>query len=255
MNNDGNSLHGATSATTNGSGPPSRPVDAANPAVKLTLLDPDGMQGFPGTVRVEVVYTLTFDDTLRIVYHATTDKATPINLTNHSYFNLKDGGKSPITDHQLQLSSDQYTPVNGKLIPTGKIASVKGTPFDFSSPKAMGRDLEAAGGTPVGYDQNFVIPGGPALRLAAKVYEPTSGRVLQEWTTEPGVQFYTGNFLDGTLSGKSGTKYQPHAAFCLEAQHYPDSINQPNFPSTVLRPGETYQQTTEYRFSSADAMP
>jgi aldose 1-epimerase len=218
------------------------------PSLTLTLLDADGTEGYPGTVKVKVVYTLTAS-ALRVDYSATTDKATPINLTHHAYFNLKDGGKSPVLKHVLQLEADSYTPVDAGLIPTGEIAPVKGTPVDFTAPKPMGKHLQAVGGQPVGYDHNFVLRGAAGkLRRAATVSEPTSGRTLQVWTTEPGIQFYSGNHLNGP--GKAGVAYGPHYGFCLETQHFPDSIHQPTWPSTILRPGKKYKTTTEFRFSA-----
>lgn len=216
-------------------------------SLTLSLIDPDGHEGYPGTVSVRVVYTLTDEDVLRLEYTATTDAATPINLTNHTYFNLKDAGATDVLGHVVRFEADRYTPVDETLIPTGEIAPVAGTPIDFTAAKPIGQDIEAMGG----YDHNLVLRSTDgSLALAVVVTEPTTGRRLETWTTEPGCQFYSGNFLDGTITGNGGVPYGKHHAFCLETQHFPDSINHPNFPSTVLRPGETYSSTTEYRFSA-----
>lgn len=229
-----------------------RPVPGAAPSLELSLIDPDGTEGYPGTVKAKVIYTLS-DAALRITYEATTDAATPINLTNHSYFNLKDAGATTHHDHLLQLDCDRYTPVDAGLIPTGELASVKGTPFDFTAPKPIGQDLQKTGGSPTGFDHNLVLGrSGNALARCARVVEKSTGRVMECWTTEPAVQFYSGNFLDGTITGKAGHVYRQYSGFCLETQHYPDSVNQPSFPSTILRPGQIYRSTTEYRFSVED---
>ena len=228
-----------------------RPLDLHDAAVvNLHLFDLDGEENYPGNVSVLVTFFLTNENTLRIEYEATTDKPTPINLTNHAYWNLRDAGASGILDHVLQLNSALITEVGEALIPTGRIVGVEGTPFDFRSAKPVGRDFGSLTNEPRGYDHNFVLdnPDG-ALVLAADLYEPVSGRRMQTWTTEPAVQFYTGNFLDGSLYGKGGVQYSQHRALCLETQHYPDSVNHAHFPSTILRPGETYRQATEYRFS------
>jgi aldose 1-epimerase len=225
-------------------------------SVEFTLTDPDGTEGFPGTVKAVITYTFTNSNTLRIEYSATTDKTTPINLTNHCYWNLKDAGATPILGHIVKLHADHYTPVNGQLIPTGQIAPVKGTPIDFTTPKTIGQDLKAMGGDPAGYDHNLVLNSTTGqLAQAAQVYEPTTGRVLEIWTTERGMQFYTSNFLAGTFKGKSGLAYPQYAAFCFETQAFPDAVNQPNFPSCLLRPGQTYHQITEHRFGAATRQP
>ncbi len=237
VNNGPNHLHGGfkgydkriwnaeTAMTTNG------------PAVRFTLTDPDGDEGYPGTVSVTVIYSLSADNTLEIQYYATTDKPTPINLTNHSYFNLKDAGKSDIGKHVLKIYAHYYTPTDATLIPTGQIAPVQGTFMDFTVPKPIGKDINSTGANPPGYDQNLVLDNQVGtFAKAAEVYDPDSGRLLEVWTTQPGLQFYSGNFLDGSVKGRGDVSYQQHSAFCLETQHYPDSINHPNFPDTVLRP-------------------
>lgn len=227
------------------------PLAGADAAIRLTLTDPDGAEGFPGTVKVSVVYTITAQGTWRIEYEATTDQPTPINLTQHAYFNLKDAGKSPVYDHVLKLNASKYTPNNEWLLPTGEIVKAAGTPFDFRAPKPIGQDLRKLTNTPIGYDVNYPIDGADgSLRECAEVYEPTTGRVMTCLTTEPAVQLYTGNFLEGAFTGDDGTAYQQHTAFCLETQRYPNAINLPQFPNTVLRPNETYRQATEYRFST-----
>lgn len=224
-------------------------------AVELSYVSRDGEEGFPGTLTAKVVYSLREDGGLVIDYSATSDAPTVVNLTNHAYFNLAGEGEGTILDHELQLVADAFSPVDTRLIPSGEPRPVQGTPFDFRTPVAIGQRINAADEQVQfghGYDHNFVVRGTPGtLRLAARVVDPKSGRVLEMLTTEPGVQFYTGNFLDGKTAGKSGKPYVKRGAFCLEAQHFPDSPNQPAFPSVVLRPGQTYRQTTVYRLSVA----
>ncbi|MGO8675302.1 MAG: aldose epimerase family protein [Limisphaerales bacterium] len=217
--------------------------------VKFAYTSPDGEEGYPGTLGVEVTMRLTDADELRIDYSAHTDKPTPVNLTNHSYFNL--AGEGDVLAHELMLTADYYTPAYDDLIPTGQIAPVKGTPLDFTTPRPVGSRFSELTCDPIGYDNNFVLDGGgKALAMAARVCEPKSGRVMEMSTTEPGVQLYTANFLDGSLTGKRGVVYRRHAALCLEAQHYPDSVNQPKFPSIILRSGQAYRQTTVHKFTT-----
>jgi aldose 1-epimerase len=251
-NNGENHLHGGTTGFDKVDWD-ARFVETDN-AIELMYLSEDGEEGYPGNLQLKVTYRLTHEDELVVDYYAVTDKATPVNLTQHSYFNLKGEGNGSILDHELMLNSGKFTPVNGELIPTGNISSVEGTPFDFTSAKTIGLDINqndeqlSYGG---GYDHNWILDktgSKDGMSLVARVYEPDSGRCLEVHTTEPGVQLYSGNFLNGRLKGKSGKTYQKHGGFCLETQHYPDSPNRSNFPSTILRPGEEYLSTTVFKF-------
>lgn len=218
----------------------------------LTYFSKDGDEGYPGNLNAQVTYTLTDDNELMIDYEASTDAPTIVNLTHHSFFNLAGEGNGDILNHLMMINGDRFTPVDSGLIPTGELKPVKGTPFDFTKPTPIGMHINDADEqlkNGKGYDHNWVLTkNANELSLAATVAEPASGRVMEVWTTEPGLQFYSGNFLDGTNIGKGGKKYEFRTAFCLEAQHFPDSPNHPDFPPTVLRPGEKYSQKTIYRF-------
>ncbi|MDR3703570.1 MAG: galactose mutarotase [Candidatus Sulfopaludibacter sp.] len=253
-NDHDNTLHGGTQGFDKRVWKARELGTAFGPAVELTFVSKDGEEGFPGTLTAKVVYTLTDANELKIEYSATTDKPTVLNLTNHSYFNLAGAGVGNNLEHRVTILADHFTPVDEGLIPTGEIKPVKGTPFDFTKPTAIGArinqdDPQLKFGK--GYDHNWVLnKRNGVMGKAAEVYEPTSGRVMEVLTTEPGLQFYTGNFLDGSVKGKGGVAYPFRAAFCMETQHYPDSPNQPKFPSTELKPGQTYHTTTIYKFST-----
>jgi len=245
-NNGQNALHGGTTGF-------DRKVWEARAipgGVELTLVSPDGEMGFPGVLTARVHYTLV-GDALHIDYSATSDKATVVNLANHTYFNLSGEGRGNILGQKLMLNADRYTPVNENLIPTGELLPVEGTPLDFRQPFVIGARIDETNEQlqlARGYDHNFVINGGPAMQLAARVLDPETGRTLTVTTTEPGVQFYTGNFLDGSMIGASGIAYGMRSGFCLETQHFPDSPNQKNFPSTELIPGQTMHSSTVFTF-------
>jgi aldose 1-epimerase len=254
--NDGpNTLHGGLTKTFDKVLWESQPLKDKN-GVSFTYLSKDGEEGFPGNLKVTVTYVLTDGNALIITYDATTDKATPINVSQHSYFNLKGEGNGDILDHEIMINADKFTPVDKNLIPTGELRPVKGTPFDFTKSTKIGARIDDNYEQLVlghGYDHNFVLNHKPeqnGLVLAARVNEASSGRVLEVWTTQPGVQFYSGNFLDGTITGKEGHVYKRRYGFCLETQHFPDSPNHPDFPTTILKPGEKFHQETVFKFST-----
>lgn len=232
-------------------------VDERSTGIVFSYTSPDGEEGYPGTLHATVRYTLTDENKLIVHYEATTTEATPVNLSQHTYFNLAGDGSRDVLDHELMLNADRFTPVDATLIPTGELRPVAGTPFDFNTPTPIGARIDADNTQleyGMGYDHNFVLDrsdaGKDSLALVARVVEPQTGRVMTVHTTEPGVQLYTGNFLDGSLTGKDGAVYEHRYGFCLETQHFPDSPNQPNFPSTILRPGETYRSRTIFTFST-----
>jgi len=221
------------------------------PVLSLSYLSKDMEEGYPGNLKVNVVYTLTEDDALQIEYTAETDKPTVLNLTNHSYFNLTGDHRNTILDHKMMIKADYYTPVDTGLIPTGELKAVKGTPFDFNTPEKIGTRIAQTGGNPVGYDHNYALKRSDnSLQEVVTVTDSLSGRKLELFTTEPGVQFYTGNFLDGSIKGSDGVPFNKNTGFCLETQHFPDSPNQPKFPSVLLKPGEKFHSITKYKLST-----
>ena len=257
LNDGANSLHGGDIGFDKRIWSVRELAKGLNPSLELSYTSADGEEGYPGRLETKVTYTLGEENELRIDYAAVTDAPTVINLTNHSYFNLLGEGEGTIYDHILVLNADRYTPVNQNLIPTGELAAVADTPFDFRNAKAIAAGVRAAHPQVVlaqGYDLNFALNrdglGEGELGFAAKVYEPRYGRSMEVWTTEPGIQFYSGNFLDSTLVGASGRLYRQGDGLALETQHFPNSPNQPEFPSTVLRPGNRYESTTVYRFGT-----
>jgi len=252
VNNGPNHLHGGLIGFDKKVWSAEMKTDPDRAALKLSYVSPDGEENYPGTLTVEAMYALNDENEFILTFKATTDKRTVMNLTHHSYFNLKGHGNGDILDHEIQFNSNQMVAIDSTSIPLGPLMDVAGTPFDFRQAKAIGQDIEADddqirnGG---GYDHSFVVEGFDGdLRLACTVHEPVSGRIMEVWTTEPAVQFYTGNFLDGSLTGKDGKVYHKRYGFCLEAQHFPDSPNNPEYPSTILDPGEVYRQTTIYKF-------
>jgi aldose 1-epimerase len=253
-NNGPNHLHGGVKGWDKAVWQAEPFQDKRGPGLLLTHTSPDGDEGYPGKVTAHVRYTLTAENELIVEYHATTDAPTVINLTQHSYFNLAGSKATDILGHELTINADRFTPVDDGLIPTGELAPVDGTPFDFRAPTTIGAritqtDVQLTRGE--GYDHNYVLNRtGDGLQLAASVYEPITGRTMEIRTTEPGIQFYSGNFLDGSFTGKAGRAYPHRSGFCLETQHYPDSPNQPSFPTVVLRKGEDYKSETVFKFGA-----
>ncbi len=244
-NDRGNSLHGGSKGFDKVIWTVNQVNDSS---LALSYLSHDGEEGYPGNLNVKVVYTITSENGLQIDYTALSDMKTPVNLTNHAYFNLSAGKDSTILSEEIKINASKYTPVNDSLIPTGQIVSVSNTPFNFLATKKIGKDIDKVKG---GYDHNFVInKKDSGMAVAAEVYDPVSGRHLTVKTTQPGIQFYTGNFLDGSLTGRDGKKIVKHAALCLETQHFPDSPNQPSFPNSILAPGQAFHETTVYLFSA-----
>ncbi|MSU20128.1 MAG: galactose mutarotase [Pedosphaera sp.] len=252
VNNGPNHLHGGIKGIDKRVWKAAQVEHAKGQAVRFSYVSSDGEEGYPGNLHIDVTYVLTDRDQLQIDYEAKTDKPTPVNLTNHSYFNLSGAGQGDILNHELEINASHYTPVDATSIPTGEISAVAGTVMDFTKPARIGARFNQLTNHPTGYDHNYVLNKSRAsdLTFAAGCYEPASGRVLRVLTTEPGIQLYTANYLDGSLSGKGGKVYHANSAFCLECQHFPDSVNQPGFPSVILNPGGTYTQTTVHEFST-----
>lgn len=253
-NNGANALHGGVKGFDKKLWTSQIVYNKKSAGIEFSGTSPHLEEGYPGNLQVKVTYLLNNKNELSFDYEATTDQATIINLTNHSYFNLKGAGKGDILDHELMINADQFTPVDSTLIPTGEFRSVEGTPFDFRSSKTIGKDIGIENNEQlifgIGYDHNFVLSQkNKGVKLAATAYEPSSGRLLEVLTTQPGIQFYCGNFLDGSLKGKGGLTYGHRYGFCLETQHFPDAPNKDNFATTILRPGEKYESKTIYRFS------
>jgi aldose 1-epimerase len=248
-NNGPNTLHGGLLGFDKKIWDASIINDSAGVGLKLHYMSKDGEEGYPGNLDVTVTYMLTNIDEFLIVYQATTDKETPLNLTHHSYFNLAGAGNGDVLNHRVMINAQKYTVVDSTFIPTGELRDVKGTPLDFTQPQIIGARIKELGGNPVGYDHNYVLNSTEKeLPLIAKVTEPSSGRILEVYSDQPGVQFYTGNFLDGSIIGKDGKTYNQYSGFCLETQKFPDSPNHPEFPDCILKPGEMYKSTTIYKF-------
>ena len=245
INNGPNHLHGGLQGFDRAVWKARTSTRGDSASLMLSHTSPDGDEGYPGELAVQVTYTLSSNNTLRIDYSATTTKATPINLTSHSYFNLAGHSSGDVLNQMIEIHADRIVAVDDSLIPTGELPSVASTAFDFQKPRAIGERIAEVA---PGYDHTYVLQNSLGFRRAAYAWDPNSGRALEVVTSEPGVQFYTGNFLDGSQRGKGGVAYQKHAGFCLETQHFPDSVNQPSFPPAVLRPGETYQQSTVFKF-------
>jgi aldose 1-epimerase len=245
INNGPNHLHGGLRGFDKVVWDTEEVYQEGSAGLRLSYLSPDGEEGYPGNLHVVVIYKLTADNELQIDYEAVTDKPTPVNLTHHSYFNLSGTKGGDILDHELMINADSFTEVDEHLIPTGELRNVEGTPFDFRKAFAIRERIDQVEG---GYDHNFVLNNNGVLAKVAELYDGNSGRIMEVYTTEPGMQFYSGNFLDGTITGKRGIIYHKYAGLCLETQHFPDSPNQPHFPNTILRPGDKYSQRTLYRF-------
>ena len=247
-NNGDNHLHGGIRGFDKKVWEPREIREGNEAGIELSCVSPDGEEGYPGELKVKVIYMVTPESELKIRYFAVTDKATPVNLTFHGYFNLKGAGTGDILDHELMIDAARYTVVDEQLIPTGELREVAGTPMDFRQPKLIGKDL---GQVNSGYDHNFVLNNKNGLAMVAVLSEPVSGRWMQIFTDQPGIQFYSGNFLDGTLTGKNGKIYEKHFGLCLETQHFPDSPNRAAFPNTILLPGETFKSETIYKFGAS----